>query len=241
MLQHEERDGLWWMRPWSGLTHCHHCNALHQVSEACPICGHQLDLSPQTHVIDGVEHVIPAATQGAVPWSAFVIIRQMQIEWERPLGPDPGGRHPAPRLALVILFWMHFEILMTRFYDAAFADLPGELGDELLRRFPSIGGRLERLYKLTWGVTFWDEITAAGYGDVVDVLKTTQQRRNAFVHGDPEAIDDDLVDRVVESLARVQEAWIKVFNLRCTRRSRNVPLWEADPRNLRGAANPPSA
>jgi hypothetical protein len=45
-------------------------------------------------------------------------------------------------LVIVILFWTLFESLMDRFYEAALADLPGELGPELLSRFASIGSRL---------------------------------------------------------------------------------------------------
>lgn len=231
----EARDGPWWMRPWSGLTHCLHCNAL-QRGEVCPVCGGRLDLSPMTEVINGIEDVVHMAVPGAFPWSISVILGQMQVEWERPLAATRRTHLPAQRFAIVILFWTLFEILMDRFYAAAFADLPGDLADELLSRFPSVGGRLDRLYKRRWRVTFRDDLVALGYADVAKVLEAVQTRRNAFMHGDPEAIDDALVDLVVDNLTRVQEGWVAVFNIRCTGYQTKVPLWEADARKLRSSA-----
>src|SRR6202521_3424674 len=172
--------------PWHGLAHCPECNALH-TSSKCPICGHVLDLTPHRITVDDVEHVIPAATQGAIPWSTFVILQQIRLERERPLAAiDGAGGRPAQRLAIVILFWTLFEILMEGFFRAAFADLPGELADELLQRFPSIGGRLDRLYKPTWGMTFWADLEAGGFAEDAKHLRLVQERRNAFIHGDPE-------------------------------------------------------
>jgi hypothetical protein len=149
-----------------------------------------------------VEHVVAAATQGAIPWSTFVILRQIRLECARPIvALDGAARRPAQRLAIVILFWTLFEILMEGFFRAAFAHLPGELADELLQRFPSIGGRLDRLYMRTWGTTFWADLEAEGFVEDAAHLRFLQERRNAFIHSDPEAIDDTLVE---VTLARLE-------------------------------------
>jgi len=217
--------------PWHGLAHCPECNALH-TSSKCPICGHVLDLTPHRITVDDVEHVIPAATQGAIPWSTFVILQQIRLERERPLAAiDGAGGRPAQRLAIVILFWTLFEILMEGFFRAAFADLPGELADELLQRFPSIGGRLDRLYKRTWGMTFWADLEAGGFAEDAKHLRLVQERRNAFIHGDPEAIDDALVEATLARLETVQRGWIQLFNKRCTGRDKRIALWQVDQRS----------
>ena len=69
---------------WYGLIHCPGCNALHS-QRSCPVCGHVLDLEPHHIVIDGVEHVVPQAMQGAIPWSIYVLLEQIEIEAVRPL------------------------------------------------------------------------------------------------------------------------------------------------------------
>jgi len=219
--------------PWHGLSHCPNCNAL-QRSQKCPVCGYALDFTPRRITVKGVEHLVPVATQGAIPWSTFVILRQIRLERERPtISVDGVPQRPSQRLAIVILFWTLFEILMDAFYRAAFADLPGELAEELLQRFSSIGGRLDRLYKRTWGVTFWADLESEGFAIDAAHLRLLQERRNAFIHGDPEAIDDDIVDATLERLESVQVGWIQLFNKRCIGRSKHVPMWKVDQRSRR--------
>jgi hypothetical protein len=48
-------------------------------------------------------------------------------------------------------------------------------------------------------------------------LAKVQEQRNQFAHGQPQAIDDNLVKSVVEKLKVEHEAWIAVFNKRATR------------------------
>jgi hypothetical protein len=114
---------------------------------------------------------------------------------------------------------------MDAFYRAAFADLPGELGDELLQRFSSIGGRLDRLYRRTWKLSFADDLRAEGFAAEALLIDQVQRARNAFVHGDPEAIDDDLVDLTLQRLESAQRGWIALFNKRCSGRENKVPIW----------------
>lgn len=71
---------------------------------------------------------------------------------------------------------------------------------------------------------------SAGYADAAKHLKLVQERRNAFVHGSVEAIDDALVEATVEKLGDVQLGWIAVFNKRCAGLSKRVPIWAADMR-----------
>lgn len=209
------------------LIHCHVCNALFDLPAPCPVCGHVYDLRPQT-VTDGDRSFeMPPAFEGALHWSAHVLLRQMQLEVERPLGPASqftGG--PSQRLVVVILFWSLFESLMDRFYRVALADLPGSLSEELLTRFNSIGSRLDRLHRARWGVSFWQDLADAGFAEVAQHLRSIQEKRNAFIHGDPTAIDDALVEESVENLLAVQLGWIAVFNRRCTNIQKVVKVWQ---------------
>ena len=232
-------DNIGKASPWLGgllsLIHCGECNALYQTAGSpCPICGHQIDMTPPKIELNGVEHELPVILQGAIPWSTYVLIDQMRLEWERPLAErGPAAGRSAQRLVIVILFWTMFEVLIERFYEAAFADLPGQLGEELLQRFASVGSRLDRLYRRRWATTFWDDLASEGYPDAAAHLKLVQERRNAFVHGDPEAIDDSLVTATVDRLREVQLGWVAVFNKRCTGMQRKVPIWQADTRRTR--------
>ena len=58
-------------------------------------------------------------------------------------------------------------------------------------------------------------------------LRLLQERRNAFIHGDPEAIDDALVEATLARLESVQRGWICLFNKRCAGRTKRVAMWQA--------------
>lgn len=225
------KPGDSWMGVWYAVSYCDKCHAL-MGSGPCPVCGQRIDSSPQRVVVNGVERTMPQATQGAIAWSTYVLLQLMQREWERPLmerdffGSMPAEKRPSQRLAIVVLFWTLFEGLMDKFMDAGLADLPDGVREDLLRRYGTIGSRLDRLYRLMWSTTFWEDLRNLGFGTEADHLKNVQKRRNDFVHGNPESIDDGLVQVTVEHLQTVQQGWIAVYNLRCTRRSRKIPVWK---------------
>jgi len=102
------------------LTHCYQCHALYRdVHLPCPICGHQI---PRDHPIEGSTDTLPRYTvPGAVPTSFYFLLELMRTETERPpvVQLTRGG---SIRLVIVLMFWTAFEILMERFFAAAFAD-----------------------------------------------------------------------------------------------------------------------
>jgi len=225
-----------WATGFVSMVHCRECNALYaEGGQPCPVCRHCLDLSPVQVLVDGKEYTLPVALQGAIPWSIAVLLDQIRAEWERPVtkGSRFSGR-ASPKLVIVVLFWTLFEVMMERFFESAFADLPGELGEELLQRFSSIGSRLDRLYRRRWGITFWNDLATAGFPEVAEHLKIIQERRNAFIHGNPEVIDDALVQETLKRLVDVQNGWIALFNKRCTGLQRKIPIWQADMPELIG-------
>lgn len=220
--------GQTWTGVWRSLINCGNCGALFCVGPGtlCPVCGwdYQADQQLQVHIFgSGEEVAVLPVMQGAIDWTTFVLLGLMQREWDRPPSPSdrfdslPPEKRPAQRLAIVLLFWSLFEHLMERFFEDATRELPVRVRVDLLKRYSSIGSRLDRLYRLMFAVSFTDDLIRLGYADVSAHLTLVHTRRNQFVHGDPESIDDALVHAAVEQLPRVHEAWIALYNTRYTR------------------------
>jgi len=89
--------------------------------------------------------------------------------------------------------------------------------EDLLQRYFAIGARLDRLYRILFDTTYRAVLADLGFEAVGQHLAHVQDRRNAFAHGDPHAIDDALVTAVVENLKVEHEAWIAAFNRRAVR------------------------
>ena len=62
--------------------------------------------------------------------------------------------------------------------------------------------------------------------DSAQHLLLVQNRRNAFLHGDPTAIDDVLVDATLDKFLEIQLAGVALYNMRCTGKRIRAPLWE---------------
>jgi hypothetical protein len=159
-----------------------------------------------------------------------MFLGMMQREWERPLSNDhwlDSQKDGAPqRATLVLLFWVLFEGLLERFYDAALGICPDGVRDDLLRRYGQIGTRMNQLHKVLFGVTLLADLDQQGDGKLADHIREVQERRNAFVHGDPHAIDELLVRRTVELLQDVHLSYVRIYNRRCTRLPRMTPVWD---------------
>jgi hypothetical protein len=154
----------------------------------------------------------------------------MKREWERPtLEIDKSfSAGTSQRLVLVILFWTLFEHHMDRFFDAALSNLPEKIRADLLRRYATIGSRMDQLYKLAFDTTFEDDLKQLGHEAVYTHVIKVQSRRNEFIHGNSDAIDDALVLETVEQLPAVQAAWLGLYNRRCTGNPNAPRVWESD-------------
>lgn len=229
----DDEKANWW-GIWAGLSHCGHCHALSKSAAKCPQCGYEAEPTQwRTEMFDGVPREVPQfVTQGAISWSTNVLLQLMKREWARPgieldyFAHRPPEKQPSQRMMIVILFWTLFEHLMDRFFEAATAALPEGVGRDLLRRYASIGSRMDRLYGLLFNARLQDDLAALGYGSVYAHLMEVQRRRNEFVHGNAEAIDDVLVLTTVERLHEVQEAWVALYNKRCTGNAKAPPVWK---------------
>jgi hypothetical protein len=212
-----------WMGVWKHKFICGGCHGI--ISDyVCPICEYNnYIISP--FEVDSARQMgrEPAVTlMGAYPYTTHLLLELMQREWDRPLAEVPliviDNEKAPQRLIIVLLFWSLFENLMEVFFTQALSVLPKAIADDLLKHYSSIGSRLDRLYKLLFATTFKEDILSLGKVELFEHLERLQKKRNAFVHGDPKAITEDLVRDTVLYLQDVQSAWIDLYNRRCTRK-----------------------
>ncbi len=218
-------DWEWWWGAWKDRIRCGSCHALMDLKLPCPVCATDYsNLSPVEIVIDGKTTLVPQAFAGALDWSPYVMLQLMHRDWLRPLPENdnpslPKGHTPSSRALVVLIFWTYFETLMSWFYETATNELPGSVAKDLLARYGSIGSRLDRLHRILFDARYGEDLDRLGCTPVRQHLENVQKQRNAFVHGNPEAISDALVEETVMMIPSFQEAWIKSFNLRCARHS----------------------
>jgi len=153
----------------------------------------------------------------------YIYLQMLQREWERPAPAFERFSHfaekerPSARAALVILFWSYFETRLERLIRNGLRNLPESVREDLLERYSSVGARMYRLYRIAFGCTYFEDLSALGYERVAKLLAELHKRRNEFAHGRPQAIDDSSVSSLVEVLKDEHESWIASFNLRATR------------------------
>ena len=217
-------DWDWWFGIWKGLINCGACGALMYTNAPCPVCGQDYrNVPPQRMEFNGEVIEVQPAFAGAVNWSDYVLLRLMHQEWQRPAAmPDnfagmPDERRPASRLLTVILSWSLFESLMGRLLEAGMRTLPASVNKDLLTRYSSVGSRMDRLYRIIFDSTLEADLKRLEYPQLWAHLREVQKRRNAFIHGEPEAINDELANKTAEYLPVLQEAWMRLYNLRCAR------------------------
>jgi len=215
-----------WSRIWSDYTICGRCRGIRTFEGACGVCGDPpFSMAPQLMRDDqGREFLLPAAFMGAEGgYEDWIYLGMMEREWKRPvLYSDrfPGfspDKEPSPRASIVLLFWSYFETRIERLLRAGISEVPGRLLDDTLRRYSAIGARLNDLYRVAFNSTYKGDLEEVGHSGLWPHLAQIQERRNLFSHGQPQAIDDALVQAVVENLKVEHESWIAVFNKRAAR------------------------
>ena len=150
----------------------------------------------------------------------WVYLEMLQREWDRPVSDAEAAFRfsssaPSPRSAIVILFWTYFETKVGRLVRTAMNDVPERLRDDVLQRYSGVGLRMEKLYRILFESTYLTDLRRLGYEDLAIHLQVVWRRRNEFAHGQPAAIDDELVAAVVRNLKREHEGWIATYNFRC--------------------------
>jgi hypothetical protein len=102
---------------------------------------------------------------------------------------------PAPRAVIVIIFWSYFETRIERLFREGMRGVGDAIREDLLlRRYASVGAWLDRLYRIVfWGTYYL-------FARVTTLLQDIQQRRNEFAHIQPAAINEGLINNLVEAL-----------------------------------------
>lgn len=207
-----------WSTLWHHLTLCS-CGAI-KTNETCSVCRVRPVYQPIEYVDEAGQKLhIPRAEMGAEgrceDWLYLDII---QREWLRPAGANTEGmlKHNqiSERAPVVLLFWTYFESRIERLVRLGMKQLREPLREDILTRYSSVGARMDRLYKLVFGTTYFEDLRAVNAEPIVTLLAEIQKRRNEFAHGHPAAISDELAEQVVSNLRDEHFAWISVFNRR---------------------------
>ena len=214
-----------WSSLWNGYIICGRCLGIRALEGACRACGdHMPSSEPQRVLVNAREIVVSSSCMGAEGrYEDWIYLNMIEREWKRPvLDADrfPGFSSddaPSPRASIVLLFWSYFETRIERLLRGGLREVPERLLDDTLRRYSSIGARMNDFYRVAFASTYREDLEEVGHGPVWPYLARIQERRNLFAHGQPQAIDDVLVQSVVEMMKAEHEAWIAVFNKRAAR------------------------
>jgi len=222
-------EGGSWARLWSGYILCGDCQGIRKTTESCPACGAPPPVATRhlVRMADGTERTVLGEVYAGAEarYEDWVYLRMLEREWKRPitdtdrlLDVSESVRPPA-RAALVLIFWSYFETRIDRLFRDGMRDIRDAIQKDLLRRYPTVGARLDRLYKIVFGSTYWLDLGDLGFERVAALLQVVQMKRNEFAHGQPAAIGEKLINDLVATLQDEHEAWIAVFNKRAAKRS----------------------
>lgn len=221
----ELEPGLSWSALWHGYIRCG-CGGIRRVEGLCPACNAPAAKLPTIDFQDDDGQLVSiprlAFAGGERGIEDYIYLEMLEREWKRPIYPAARIRSlSAPQLsqraAFVVLYWSYFETRIERLVESGTGSLPPRVAEELLTRHAGVGARMKSLYRILFGTTFRADLNALGFEQFGQHLDHVQDRRNAFAHGDPRAIDDALVTAVVENLKLDHEAWIAVFNRRVSK------------------------
>lgn len=215
-----------WTSLWNGYIICGKCSGIRKVEGQCPIC--KSVISSQRLIVikdqngENIEVPVNVFAGAEGRYEDYIYLNMLEYEWMRPeskldqyafLNID---KRPAAKAIIVLVFWTYFETRIERLLNSAMKDLPLSIRQNLFKRYQSISSRTNELYKILFGEdnSYFKDLKTLGSQNIADLLIRIQDKRNEFMHGKPEAIDDSLIDDIVRSLKDEHESWIKVFNLR---------------------------
>jgi len=219
-------DGYKWHSLWYDYIICFNCGGIRKVDGKCPVCKSELpkDRKLKIKSDDGKEYEVVSNTlMGAEGrYEDYIYLDMLESEWRRPVSEFEQftsiseDKRPAAKAIMVLVFWTYFETRIERLIDSAMNDLPESIRLNLLKRYQSISSRTNDLYKILFGKsnTYNNDLDTLGYERVSNLLERIQKKRNQFMHGEPEAIDDTLIEDMVCMLKMEHESWIDVFNMR---------------------------
>ena len=229
-----------WTSLWHGYIRCSACAGIRTGEDPCPTCGVSLPtegtrmaiLEDGTAVVledgqealfddDQIVRVSPTYMGGETRYEDYVYLAVLEREWKHRMHTQSEQTSFADQVpvgaAIVLIFWTYFESRIEYLLRAGLQHIPPRFLEDALVRHPTITSRMKRLYKIAFDSTYHADLCQLGYEDVSQHLAMVRKKRNSFVHGTPQSIDDSLITLVVEMLKREHEAWIAVYNLRASR------------------------
>ena len=215
--------GTSWTSLWYGYIRCGQCSGIRTLNDPCPACGAYLPKSVEQTVKldDGREISVGSAYMGAeTRYEDYVYLQILEREWERMMRDSsskdqmPFTKQVSTGASLVLLFWTYFESRIEHLLRDGLRHIPPRFLEDALKRYSTIGARLNEFYRIAFDATYHSDLVSLGYSGVSAHLARMQRQRNAFVHGSPQSIDDSLATSVVEMLKQEHEAWIAVYNHR---------------------------
>lgn len=197
------------------------CGGIRTASESCPACNAEpYDLTPTVHMDSTSQElqVHPAFCGAEGRREDYQLLALMEREWRRPKLETADQSWltsgMSERASVVLLFWTYFETRINRLIGVGLGSLPDAVQKDLLNRYDSVTSHMKQLYEIVFGVRYLDDLIAVGAESIGGHLARVQDARNRFVHGEPEALSDSLVEAVVRSLKAEHDAWVAVFNRR---------------------------
>lgn len=218
-----------WTSLWNGYIICGECGGIRKVEGRCQVCNCEIRTNEfiKFKDKDGKEFEVPMNTSMGAEgrYEDYVYLNMLEYEWRRPVSKYDKltflsqDKRPAAKAIIVLVFWTYFETRIERLLNNAMRDLPISIRQNLFKRYQSISARTDELYKILFGKTnsYFLDLESTGFEDIAKLLQRIQDKRNEFMHGKPEAIDEMLIEDIVRSLKLEHESWIKVFNLRTIR------------------------
>jgi hypothetical protein len=200
-----------------------HCGGIRMIDGICPACGAPpYDTEPKPHPEDPSRLIYPAFAGAEWRVADYVLLHMMEQEWGRAKKIEEEKialSKVSERAAIVIFYWTYFETRMERLIQIGLDQLSEAESKDLAARYSGVGYHMRELYQILFGVKYREDLIAVGATSIDGHLDQVQKARNRFIHGDPDALTDALVHRVVEKMADEHRAWVDVYNRRVRLRS----------------------
>lgn len=209
-----------WTYLWHDKVLCS-CGAIKNVSSQCPVCNSRNDSGAT--VIRGKDHlkesVIMYTYQGAEGrYEDYVYLRMIEHEWKRSVPSNEIDSTfldgVSEKASIVLIFWSYFETRIERLLRLGLKGNKQNIIEDVLDKYSSISSRLEKLYKVVFNSTYAADLKSIGKGDIWEHICKIRNSRNEFIHGNPKAINDELVYSIIEKLKEEHDSWINVYNKR---------------------------
>jgi hypothetical protein len=220
------KEDYTWSSLWYGYIICSNCYGIRRFKGNCPGCGQTMP-TPKTYQVqigDEIHEVEEAYVGGEGRYEDYVYLTMLEREWLREITDADrflgifAAKRPSPRAVIILIFWTYFETRIERLMKHSMHNLPTNISADLLKKNSAISDRLYRLYKILFDTSYFDDLTESGYGTIAVMLKRLQEKRNDFMHGAPEAIDDPTIEELIGNLKLEHESWIAIYNKRAVQK-----------------------